>query len=178
MVSRSVTPPTGPTTTANAANTPPHIPVMKGGAREQLLDMAQKYAQPLSLYFGFALVLLIVYVGQIPDWVAYQGNTFLGRLLLFSLTIFVADTYSWIYALLMALFAVLLIAVAPRTLKEGMQDVPGDMGDSDVKLVGQKHRWWVERLFKENPIGIEEEKVKTIAAQDGGSSSNSATSSK
>ena len=154
------------------------IPIMKGGAREHILDILKKYAQPINIYVGIALVLGITYVGQIPDSVTYRANTTLGRLVLFCLTIVVADTYSWVYALLMALFAVLLIAVSPRTLKEGFQGGAGDMGDVDVKMVNQKKRWFAEEVLHENPLGIEEEKVRTAAVQDNSNSSNSNTSSR
>jgi hypothetical protein len=151
---------------------------MKGGAKEQLLDIVKKYAQPLNMYIGILLVLGITYVRQIPKAITFRANTFLGRLFLFALTIIIADTYSWIYALLMALFTVLVIAVAPRTL-EGFQDKPaGDMGDVDVKLVTQKKRWWSEEILEENPLGIEDDKVKTSAIQDNTNASNSTTSSK
>jgi hypothetical protein len=149
--------------------------IMKGGAREQLLDIVKKYAQPLNIYIGIALVLAITYIGQIPKSVAFRANTTLGRLVLFVLTIVIADTYSWIYALLMALFTVLIIAVAPRTLKEKFEDKNGDV---DVKLVSQKKRWWSEEVLKEDPLGIEEDKVRTAAIQDNSNASNSTTSSR
>jgi len=152
---------------------------MKGGAREQLLDLVRKYTQPLEFYFGVLIVLGIVYVGQIPDTISYQANTLLGRLFLFFITIFVADLYSWIYALLMALFTVLLIAVSPRTFSGWKEGFQADSATStEVKLVGQKNKWWVERLMEENPVGIEEEKVKTNAIQDNTNSSNSFSSSR
>jgi len=151
---------------------------MKGGAKEHIIDMAKKYAQPLSIYIGIALVLGITYIGQIPDSVTYRANTMLGRIAMFCLTIVVADTYSWVYALLMALFTVLLIAVSPRTLHEGFQGEPGDMGDTDIKIVTQKKKWWVEEVLHENPLGIEDEKVRTNAIQDNTNSSNSTNSSK
>lgn len=153
------------------------MPVMKGGAREQLLDIAQKYAQPLNIYLGIALVLGIAYVGQIPDSVSYQANTVFGRLFLFLMTIVVADTYSWVYALLMALFTVLLIAVAPRSLRGGREGFQAKDTDTDVKLVSQKKRWWSEEVLQENPVGIEEEKVRTSAIQDSSSGSNNSTTS-
>ena len=151
-------------------------PVMKGGAKEHMIDLIKKYAQPLNLYIGIALILAITYVGQIPDSVTFRANTIFGRLVLFCLTIIIADTYSWVYALLMALFAVLIIAVSPRTLKEGFQ--AAKRGDTDLKIVTQKKKWWAEEVMHENPIGIEEEKVKTAAIQDNSNTSNSTNSSK
>jgi hypothetical protein len=145
---------------------------MKGGARVHVLELIKKYAQPLNIYVGIALVLGIAYIGRIPKPVAFYANTLLGRLGLFWLTIIVADTYSWVYALLMALFAVLLIAVSPRSLAEGFQ------ADTDLKMVTQKRRWFSEEVLKENPLGIEDDKVKTSAIQDNSNSSNSTNSSK
>ena len=149
-------------------------PVMKGGARVHMLDLIKKYAQPLNVYIGIGLVLGITYIGQIPNSVTFHANTLIGRLVVFLLTVIIADTYSWVYALLMALFAVLLIAVSPRTL-EGFQ---GQKGNSDLKVVTQKKRWMVEELLKEHPIGIEDDTVKTSAIQDNGNSNNSTNSSK
>ncbi len=151
---------------------------MSGGAREHILDIAKKYAQPLNVYIGIALVLGITYIGQIPDNITYQANTLLGRVILFFLTVVIADTYSWIYALLMALFTVLLISVSPRNFKEGFQGEKGDMGDTDIKLVSQKKRWWAEQVLHENPLGIEDDKVRTSAIQDNSNTSNSTNSSK
>ena len=151
-------------------NTPP---VMKGGAKEHMMDIIKKYAQPLNVYVGILLVLGITYVRQIPKFITFRANTFLGRLFLFTLTIIIADTYSWIYALLMALFTVLIIAVAPRTLKEAFQD-----GAVEVKMVTQKKKWWSEEILGENPLGIEDDTVKTSAIQDNSNASNSTSSSK
>jgi hypothetical protein len=153
-------------------------PVMSGGAREHILDIAKKYAQPLNVYIGIALVLGITYVGQIPDTISYRANTVIGRVALFFLTVVIADTYSWIYALLMALFTVLLISVSPRSFQEGFQGEKGDMGDTDIKLVSQKKRWWSEEVLMENPLGIEDDKVRTSAIQDNSNTSNSTTSSR
>jgi len=152
-------------------------PVMKGGAKEHVMDIIKKYAQPLNLYVGILLVLGITYIRQIPKIITFRANTFIGRLFLFALTIIIADTYSWIYALLMALFTVLIIAVAPRTLKEAFQSNAPGMGDVDVKLVTQKKKWWSEEVLEENPLGIEDDKVKTSAIQDSSNASNSTTSS-
>jgi hypothetical protein len=42
-----------------------------------------------------------------------------------------------------------------------------------MKLVTEKDKWWVERVFKENPIAIQEDTVVTKAIQDGSNSSSS-----
>jgi len=149
------------------------VPIMKGGAKEHIIDILKKYAQPLNIYIGIGLVLGITYIGQIPKSVSFFANSFIGRLILFWATIIIGDTYSWIYALLMALFVVLLISVSPRTYipKEGFSD-------SELKLVTQKRKWWSEEVMQENPLGIEEEVVTTQAIQDNTNSNNSTNSSK
>jgi hypothetical protein len=153
---------------------PPQPLVMSGGAREQMLDVVKKYAQPLNVYIGILLVLGIIYVGRIPKTIAFRANTLLGRSALFALTILIAETYSWNYALLMALFTVLIIAVAPRTFREPFQNA-----SADLKLVTQKRKWWAEEVLEENPLGIEDDSVKTSAIQDSGNDSpNSTTSSR
>jgi len=153
---------------------------MKGGAKEHILDILKKYAQPLNIYIGIALVLGITYVGQIPKSISYRANSIIGRLLLFWATVIIADTYSWVYGLLMALFVVLIIAVSPRSYREGFGDSADSRSDIDteVKLVTQKRKWWSEEVLQENPLGIEEEKVKTQAIQDNSNTSNSTNSSK
>jgi hypothetical protein len=145
---------------------------MSGGAREQMIDIVKKYAQPLNVYIGVLLVLGIIYVGRIPKPIAFRANTLLGRLTLFALTLVIAETYSWNYALLMALFSVLIIAVAPRTFRESFQN-------NDIKMVRQKKKWWSEEVLHENPLGIEEDDVRTSAIQDSyNDSPNSTTSSR
>jgi hypothetical protein len=155
------------------------VPVMKGGAKEHILDILKKYAQPLNIYIGIILVLAITYIGQIPKSVAYTANSLLGRLILFILTVTVADTYSWVYGLLMALFVVLIIAVSPRSYKEGFGNSRESSDiDTEIKLVTQKRKWWSEEILQENPLGIEEEKVKTQAIQDNSNTNSSTNSSK
>ncbi len=153
-----------------------------------MIDIVKKYAEPLNIYIGLVLILGIVYVGKLPDWFTYQANTALGRLLLFSLTIFVAEIYSVPYAFLMATFSVLVLALAPRNRprslpsrrprKEGFEGDEGSgASDMEVKLVNQKRRWWSEEVLGENPIGIEEERVRTQPIQDASNPSSSSSTS-
>jgi c-di-AMP phosphodiesterase-like protein len=123
--------------------------------------------------------LAITYIGQIPKSVAYSANSLLGRLILFILTVTIADTYSWVYGLLMALFVVLIIAVSPRSYQEGFGNSRESSDiDTEIKLVTQKRKWWSEEILQENPLGIEEEKVKTQAIQDNSNTNSSTNSSK
>lgn len=142
-----------------------------GGAKQVVVDMVKKYTYPLEMYVMLVQVMAIVYVRLIPSHLAYQASTTLGRLFLFALTLTVTTMYSWVTALLMAIFSVLLLAVAPRT-KEGFAS------NVDIKLIDQKKKWFIESALGENPVGIEEDKVRTQAIQDGSNGSSSTTSSK
>jgi hypothetical protein len=145
---------------------------MTGGAKVYTMDIVKKYAAPLNMYVGLALVLGITYVRQIPEAFRAQANTLVGRLFLFILVILIADMYSWTYGLMMTLFTVLLLSVSPRLEgSEGFQS-----SDKDIKFVTLKKRWFIEEVLHENPIGIEEDKVSTAAIQDAGNSSRSSSS--
>jgi hypothetical protein len=144
---------------------------MSGGAKEHMIDMIKKYTKPLSIYIGLSLILGIVYVRQIPARIRIQGNTALGRALLFGLTLLIADMYSWTYGIMMALFTMLLLAVSPRI--EGFNSEE----TTDIKMVTLKKRWFAEELLDENPAGIAEDKVTTAAIQDQGNTTSSSHSS-
>jgi hypothetical protein len=151
------------------------VPIlMKGGAKEHMIDLVRKYAAPLNLYVGVLLVIGCVFVKQIPAPIKAHADSLLGRFTLFFTTLVLADLYSWPYGILMALFSVLLIAMAPRTSDEGFQD----KGNQGTKIVSQKEKWFVEKALDENPLAIEEDRVRTQAIQDNTTGSNSTTSSR
>jgi hypothetical protein len=135
---------------------------MSGGAKEHIIDIVRKYTKPVSLYVGLALVMGITYVRQIPARIRAHADRGIARLLVFLTTMFIADMYSWTYGLMAALFSILIVSVSPRI--EGFED------DTDIKMVTQKRRWYIEEVMGENPIGISEDKVATKAIQDQGNS--------
>lgn len=141
-----------------------------------MFDLVRKYAAPLNLYVGVLLIIGCTFVKQIPIAFRSHADTFLGRLTLFFLTLLVADLYSWPYGVLMALFSVLLLSVAPRTLANTPTE--GFQNGTDVKMVDQKEKWFIEKALDENPVAIEQDKVKTQAIQDNTTGSNSTTSSR
>jgi len=157
-----------------ALASPPPPSIMKGGSREQTIDVLRKYAKPLAVYIGFAIAIAIVYIKQIPDSIKEQANSLIGRLFLFIIAVLIADMYSWIYGLIFVVFVSLLIAQAPRSnaIREAFQD------KQMTKKVPKDRRWFVEELFGENPDVIQDELVSTTAIQDNTSSSNSTSRSK
>lgn len=142
--------------------------VMKGGSHAYMADLAKKFSQPIQVYVLLALILAITFVKEIPVVIRSNANTFLGRLVLFAITIGITHFYSWSNGLLMAVLTLLLLSMSPRKLqKEGFAQT------QTLKLIGDKERWFVEKALKENPIGIEEEQVSTQAIQDSSNSSRS-----
>ena len=115
------------------------------------------------------MVMGIVYVRQIPASVLIQLNRIIGRIFLFAITLVVADMYSWTYGVMMALLAILILATNPRI--EGFEDT------TDIKLVINPKRWFIEKVLNEHPSGIAEDKVTTTAIQDQGRSASTPSSS-
>jgi len=150
-----------------------HLPLqlMSGGAREHLTDMFKRHSLQIDLYILSGLILAITFVKEIPVNIRGQAGTFLGRLFLFFFTIVFADSYSWVNGLLMATLSLLLLSLGPRTVAEGFQS-PYDV---NLKLVTQKKKWWIEEILHENPIGIQEDSVKTSAIQDNSNASRSSS---
>jgi len=132
--------------------------VMKGGAREAILDIISKQWSPIEVYILVFLILSIVFVRESA---------------LFAASIFVSMYYSWLNGLFIALFTLLILSMSPRN-EEGFQDKK-----ASVKIVDNARPWWVEAVLKENPIAFEDDRITTSAIQDGATSnrSNSTTSS-
>ena len=142
--------------------------IMTGGAKALMVDIIKKHWTPIEIYILIALTLGIIYVKHIPVKLRRYSETFLGRTLLFTFTIVVAHTSSFSNGLLVAIFTLLLLSMSPRT-SEGFQSDT----KNKLKIINDTKKWWVERVFKENPIGIEDDEVKTSAIQDSSNSSRS-----
>jgi hypothetical protein len=139
------------------------VPVMVGGMREILSDFSKKQKYYVDTAIGIAIVIGIVFVHEVAPHIRNQLDTFIGRLFAFLLLALVTDQIGWIHGLLLAIFLALVLSLATsarHTTTEGFAP------DFQVRIVPRKHRWWVEEIMKENPIGIEDEKVNTSAVQD------------
>lgn len=154
------------------------VPVMSGGMREILSDFSQKQKYYIDLLAGVGLVLGIVFVHEVAHHIRNQLDTLIGRLFAFGLVILLVDQFSWIHGLLLALFLALVLSQS-TTKRPGVryatpEQKEGFAPDYQLRLVPpKKHRWWVEEVMKENPIGIEDDRVNTSAVQDDGVSNRS-----
>jgi hypothetical protein len=143
--------------------------IMKGGSKAHIIDLLNKYSSPINLYVLSALAMAIVFVKEIPVKIrGYAGSVF-GRAVLFFVSLILADQYSWISGLFMAILSLLLLSLGPRTVAEGFQSPY----NKNSKMVNDNTKWWVETVFKENPVAIEEDTVDTKAIQDGSNGSSS-----
>jgi hypothetical protein len=140
---------------------------MKGGAREYMMDIVRKQWTPIEVYIIILLGLGIVFVREIPLSFRRYAETFLGRIVLFGVTVAVTMNTPWINGILLASFTLLLLSMSPRS-SEGFQN-----SSTSVKMVSGKKTWWSEAVLNENPIAVEEDEVKTSAIQDGANSSRS-----
>jgi hypothetical protein len=132
--------------------------IMTGGAKDLFMDMVKRHQSPIEIYTFIGLAIGIVYVKQIPIKIRRYADTLLGRIVLFTATVVIGKYTSWANGLLVAVFALLLLSMSPRT-SEGFQV------QTSVKKVNDKNKWWVETVLGENPYSIEEDEVSTQAAQ-------------
>ncbi len=134
-------------------------------------------------------ILLIVAVAQahlIPSDIHRFIDTILGRILLFTITIAITAWKGWVIGLLTAMFALRLLMHSGRSEADVQERFSGRIqeyftikaategfSDQNVKKVtknesdSEKHRWFVEEVFHEQPKWIETDKVKTETVKGG-----------
>jgi hypothetical protein len=153
--------------------------VQVGGVRKTIVDTLTKAYKPATLVINLFLVLIIVYGKLVPEQLRKQADTFLGRLFLIVLVITLTIEFGWITGLLAALAVALFLgnpknnnqfpkasyAIAENfVVKENFG--PGSGETTSIKVPKESdNKWLVEKILKENPVAIEEERVETIAVQ-------------
>jgi len=131
------------------------------------MDIVKKQWSPIEVYILIILGLGIVFVREIPLKVRRMAESFIGRILLFSVSVLLTMYTPWINGLLFVVFSLLLLSMSPRN-SEGFNN-----SNTSVKVVADKKLWFVEALLKERPKIIEDDQVRTSAIQDGANSSKS-----
>lgn len=153
--------------------------VQIGGVRKTLLDTLTKAYKPATLVVNLLFVLLIVYGKLIPDDFRKQADTFLGRLFLIVLVTTVTLQFGWVTGLLAALSVALFLGNPKNNVQVQKASYPiaenfvikekfgpGSGETTNMKVPKDSdNKWLVERILKENPVAIEEERVETIAVQ-------------
>lgn len=131
---------------------------MKGGVKEIVLDFSKKQIIYVESVAAVLLILGIVFPANIPWSVRKQSSTPAGRLLIFAILLVILLNAKWVFSVLFAVFAAVLLAT--RSREEGF------MSDFSFHVIDDKKKWFVEEVLHENPIAIQDEKVRTEAVQD------------
>ncbi len=155
-------------------------PLQAGGTRMT----ADGTVNAPDVLLGLILIVGIAQAHQFPEELLRFTDTLLGRALLFALTIAFTAWKGWTIGLLFALLSARLIQHTGRAeqmtaerfeapLQEAFGGTPGDAvtplvfsDDMTIQPIDKKkHKWFIERVLKENPIRIESEKVRTQPVQ-------------
>ncbi len=150
-----------------AAPQPPQM----GGMRVGLVHEIQETAGNFLL---LGLVLISVYVSRIPPEIVGKFRTLLWRGIGLVLIFIITSNYGWVHGILAALAYSLVVSRALRSGGyEGFVDAMEQHLPSIVLpendgtyIVGNKHRWFQEKVLNENPFLIREKEVSTSAVQD------------
>ncbi len=138
---------------------------MKGGFRVQVDDLFHKYESPILLLAGLCMALVIVFLDKIPLEVRKQADTLLGRSFLVAYTLLVTVLFGWPMGVLAGIMSALLIgAGGVHPIRK--QVTEGFSSEMNVRLIPDKHKWFVEKVLGENPWLIEDQTVETIPVQD------------
>ena len=136
--------------------------IQTGGTLQKgLIDFMEKTKSfQIGLLYIF-YTLMIVFKEQIPASFHKQADSFLGRLFIVLSVYGITTYYSWILGIIAAIAYALLLGL-PHSIEEGF----GSGGETSLQVVSSTKKWFVEKVLKENPVAIEEEKVVTSAVQD------------
>jgi len=148
-----------------SSSLPPGTHFMKGGFRVHMDDLYHKYEQPVMVLTGLFMVIVIVFLEKVPIEIRKQADSFMGRALLLMFTVTVTVLYGWPMGILAGLMSALLIGaggIHPVT----KQVSEGFSSEMNVRIVPDKHKWFVEKVLGENPLLIEDDTVTTSAVQD------------
>lgn len=137
-----------------------------------------------DVLLGLIFAVGVAMAHKFPPEIYRFTDTLLGRAILFTLVIAFTAWKGWAIGLLSALFALRLIQHTGRTQRDVEERFSGrikehftsrlpDMGvplnsndDMAIRSIPKpKHRWFVEKIFDENPTMLETEKVRTLAVQ-------------
>jgi len=114
-----------------------------------------------KLIYGLIILLLIVFVDQIPAGIGRHIDTALGRVLGIALVGAVTHYMGFSYGLLTAVAFLLLVHISPRLAATG---IDGFDDYQSQNTIGSQ--WFVEQVLGEHNVAIQNDKVNTSAVQD------------
>ena len=150
-------------------------PLMIGGAKLQqtVLDWSKQSNSLFLSVFSVILVVFAIFGDKLPPVVRWQLSTTVGRLFLLILLYLIYVLGGWELALLFTIIIALIWSMRPLLLplpsmNEGFRNMK--------KTRASRPKWFVETVLEENPLEIVEDRVETLAVQDGGESMKGKTS--
>ena len=140
---------------------------MIGGAKFQqtVLDWSKQSNSLFLSVFSVILVVFAIFGDKLPPVVRWQLSTTVGRLFLLILLYIIYVLGGWELALLFTIIIALIWSMRPLLLplpsfkEEGFRDLK--------KTRVSRPKWFVETVLEENPLEIVEDRVETLAVQDG-----------
>jgi len=149
--------------------------MMVGGAKfqQEMLDWSKKSSHLFTTVASALIFLWAIYAEKLPAAWRWQLSTSIGRLLLLILLYIVHMTAGWIPALLFAIAIALTWANRPLQKPWGVKE---GFHDTIVTDVSDKKRWFVEKVLKERPQAIIQDRVTTQAVQEDSTGGSGRTS--
>ena len=112
-----------------------------------------------KIIYGILLIILIVYVGEIPMNIRTSLDTMGGRAVAIVAVLATLRYVGWVYALLLSIAFVLIIDSATREVNEGFLTL------EHKKVERPSDRWFVEKVLGERTVAIETDNVITQPVQ-------------
>lgn len=124
------------------------------------IDLLFENMDPIhNIIYGVLLVILIVYVGEVPMGIRTSLDTMGGRAFGIVLMLGTLRYVGWVYALLVAIAFILLLDNATREVNEGFLTL------EHKKVERPNERWFVEKVLGERTSAIETDNVVTYPVQ-------------
>ena len=149
--------------------------IMIGGAKfqKEVLDWTKQSSNLLTTVTSALLLMWAIYAEKLPSAWRWQLSTTIGRLLLLILLYIVHMTAGWIPAVLFTIAIALTWANRPLQKPFGVRE---GFHNTLVTDVEDKDRWFVEKVLKEHPQRIIQDRVTTQPVQEDSTKGSGRTS--
>jgi len=137
---------------------------MVGGAKlkEAIFTWSKQSNHLFLSVLSFILIVLATFTDKVPHTILQQSSSLPGRLLLVTILFFLYSACGEIPAILFGIVIALLWANKPLGGSiEGFWD-----GVKTTYISQGAHKWFIEKVLRENPLQIKEDRVSTQPVQD------------
>jgi len=138
------------------------ISYQQGGMVNSLQVLLANLDSPIKLFYGFILILIIVYSPVIPFEYRKFADSLIGKIFGVAIVYGVIETLGWVYGILTALAFLLVLNGAMKT-PSAVEGFDGGGTVTEKRTIGRK--WFVEQVLGENPRKIATDKVTTTAIE-------------